>query len=279
MRIEDMLPGWRSDAFLHRFDAELIERDDALVVRTSACPDFYWGNFLLLPRAPRDEDLAHWLERFATEVAVGQPACAHVAIGINAAPAGEALPCWRSAGFEVDSLVLLQLGRGELRVAERPVNDEVLVRPVDLETEMDEVITLQCADIDGFEPQGYERHRRRQMMRLAAMERAGKARWFGLWQGRSLVAGCGLTWEGDIARFQHVETHPAWRRRGLCTRLIEAVSRHAFEQLGVSRLWMGADPDDVAIGIYRGLGYQPISSQWSLQRRAAVDRVAPGLPA
>lgn len=279
MLIEDLLPGWRSDAFLHRFDAELIEREDALVVRTPACPDFYWGNFLLLPCAPRDEDLVHWLDCFAAEVAAGQPACAHVAIGINAAPAGEALPSWRRAGFELDSLVLLQLGRGELRVAERPADDAALVRPVDFDTEMDEVIALQCADIDGFEPQGYERHRRRQMARMAAMEHAGKARWFGLWQGRSLVAGCGLIWEGDIARFQHVETHPAWRRRGLCTRLIEAVSRHAFEQERMSCLWMGADPDDVAIGIYLGLGYRPISRQWSLQRRAAVDRAAPGSPA
>ena len=41
MRVDEMLPGWRSDAFLHRFDATLVERDDVLVVRTPACPDFY----------------------------------------------------------------------------------------------------------------------------------------------------------------------------------------------------------------------------------------------
>ena len=272
MRVDEMLPGWRSDAFLHRFDATLVERDDVLVVRTPACPDFYWGNFLLLPRAPRDESLAHWLERFAAEVASGQPECRHVAIGINAAPAGEALPTWVAADFERHELTVLSLAARDLVAPLRPLPEGAVVKPVRLDAEMDELIALQCSDIDGFEPRGYERHRRRQMARFAAMAAAGRAQWFGLWRNDVLVAGCGLMREGDTGRFQQVETHPAWRRRGLCTGLVHAVSRWAFSSWGLTRLLMGADPHDVAIGIYRGLGYRPMSSQWSLQRRAPQDR-------
>jgi protein-disulfide isomerase len=35
-----------------------------------------------------------------------------------------------------------------------------------------------------------------------------------------------------------------------------------------------ADPHDVAITIYRALGYQPVGASWNLQRNAPQDRAA-----
>ena len=75
-------------------------------------------------------------------------------------------------------------------------------------------------------------------------------------------------------RIQRVETHPAWRRRGLCSALIHAVSNWGFAHWGLQKLYMCADPDDVAIGIYRGLGYRSVGADWHLQRRAPQDRSA-----
>jgi ribosomal protein S18 acetylase RimI-like enzyme len=68
------------------------------------------------------------------------------------------------------------------------------------------------------------------------------------------------------ARFQRVATHPAWRRRGLCTALIDAVSRFGFERWQAAEQIMVADPADVAIGIYRSLGFSEFEREWSFER-------------
>ena len=54
VRLADLRPGWRTDFILHRFGAEVIEREDCLVVRTPCNPTYYWGNCLHLPRLPTE---------------------------------------------------------------------------------------------------------------------------------------------------------------------------------------------------------------------------------
>lgn len=272
MRIADLQPGWRTDLILHRFDAQVIERADCLVVRTPACPTFYWGNCLLLPAAPSDADLPHWLARFEEEIGALQPASRHVALGINAPPADEPLPAWQEAGFDRFKTTVLQLEPGGLLPPARAPRGEVVVRPIDFDTELEAVLEQQAADIDGYEPQGHGLFRRQQMLRAAAMARAGVGQWFGAWCDGTLAADCGLMHDGPLGRFQHVETHPAWRRRGLCSALVHGVSQWGFAHWGLRQIVMGADPDDVAIGIYRSLGYRPVSADWGLQRRAPQDR-------
>jgi ribosomal protein S18 acetylase RimI-like enzyme len=274
--LDDLRPGWRSDFILHRHGAQVLERADCLVVRTPANPHFYWGNFLLLPQAPRDHELAHWMDRFDEEITRLQPASQHVALGVNAPPAGEALPTWLGAGFERIQSAVLELRPGQLRAPARAARGAVQVRPLDLAHELEAVVALQAADPHGFDLAHYTQHRRAQMQRYARMAEAGEALWFGVWCDGVLAADCGLmrtrTEPGALGRFQHVSTHPLWRRRGLCSALVQAVCRHGFEAWGVARLLMCADPDDVAIGIYESLGFARIDAEWGLQLRAPHDR-------
>lgn len=276
MRLQDLRPGWRSDFILHRHGAQVLERADCLVVRTPANPHFYWGNFLLLPQAPHDDALAHWMDRFDEEITRLQPASQHVALGINGPPGGEALPTWVDAGFELIQSAVLELRPGQLRPPARAARGEVQVRPLDLARELDAVVALQCADPHGFEPVNYAQHRHAQMQRYARMAELGEALWFGVWCDGVLAADCGLmrdgTQRGGLGRFQHVSTHPQWRRRGLCSTLVHAVCRHGFERWGLGQMLMCADPGDVAIGIYQGLGFVRIDGEWCLQLRAPHDR-------
>ncbi|MBA4178253.1 MAG: hypothetical protein C0505_17105 [Leptothrix sp. (in: Bacteria)] len=279
MTLDELRPGWRTDFILHREGALVLERDDCIAVRTPANPDFYWGNFLLLPRPPADGELAHWLARFDTEITALQPASGHVALGVNGPPHAAGLPAWEAAGFELIETAVIEQRPGELRPPPRPPLGEVLVRPLDLALETEAVIALQLADAHGFEPAGYERHRRAQMQRYAAMARRGTALWFGAWCDGVLAADCGLmrdgTAPGATGRFQHVSTHPAWRRRGLCSALVHEVTRFGFAQWRLANVVMCADPADVALAIYERLGYRRIDSEWALQRRALRDRADP----
>jgi RimJ/RimL family protein N-acetyltransferase len=268
LRLAELGAGWRSDFIVHRHDAVIVERDDCIVVRTPDNPTFYWGNFLLLPQAPRDDELAHWLSRFDDEIARLQPASRHRALGVNAPCASIALPSWQRAGFELQRSDVMQLHARRLRAPVRAARGEVAFRSADLPRETDAFVDLQCADTQGHSPAGYREFRRRKMAAVERMRRAGDAQWFGLWCDGVLAADCGLVRDGPLGRFQHVETHPAWRRRGLCTALVHAVSSWGFAQWGLETITMIADPDDVAIGIYRSLGYASAMQTLGLERRA-----------
>jgi len=275
-----LLPGWRSAFILHHFDGVVLQRDDCTVVRTPANPLYYWGNFLLLPVAPRDEDLAHWRARFDAEITALQPASQHVAIGINQQARPEHLPSWRADGFETIEDAVLRLEPGQLVPPSRPARGHIQFRALDLAREQEAVVALQCDDDHGLDADGFAEHRRRQMARYAAMAGRGQAAWFGVWCDGVLAADCGLMradsagGQPAMGRFQHVSTHPAWRRRGLCSALVHAVSAWGFRHWGLNELLMCADPHDLAIGIYESLGYRRTASEWRLQRLAPRDAAA-----
>lgn len=284
MRLDELPIGWRTEFILHRLDARIVEHDDAIAVCTDRNPTYYWGNFLLLPAAPDDAALGHWLARFQACVADGRPEVRHVAIGIAAARDGRRLPAWQAAGFAVDDTAVLALRRDEHLAAPRPVHAaRWQVRPIDWAGELAACIDLQCLDAGAYEPAGYRLFRQRQMARMAQLARQGCAEWFGLWcdgpQGPTLAAGCGLMRDaarpGAIGRFQHVGTHPQWRRRGLCSALVRSVSAWGFAQWQLAQAVLCADPHDVAIGIYRALGYRQVDASWQLQRNAPQDRPLP----
>jgi ribosomal protein S18 acetylase RimI-like enzyme len=275
MRLKDLRPGWRTDFIVHRYGAVVEEHPSHLVVRTPANPSFYWGNCLILPAAPSDEELPLWLDRFDQHITRGQPESDHVAIGVDAPWTGQPFAAWRAAGFTLQLSTMLRLQPGQLTPSPRPPRGPAHFRALDLATERDALLEVETRDAGEFEPEGYREFRRRQHDRYLDMQRDGLLRWFGLWCEGTLAATCGLIRErseaGVDGRFQFVTTHPGWRRRGLCTALIHAVSRFAFEQWRVGDVYMAADPEDVAIGIYRSLGYRDIDNGFGLQKNAPRD--------
>ena len=276
MRLADWRPGWRTDAIPHGFDGELIERDDCLVVRTPHNPTYYWGNCLIMRRLPGDGELAHWCERFDEEIARRQPASRHVAIGVDDEFRGEQRPAWEAAGFGLQVNVMLRLQEGELRAPVRAPRGAVRLRPLDLEHESEALIEVEMTDAGIFEPVGYRAYLQDQHRRWRAMQAAGLMLWFGLWCDGALAATCGLMRDrpepGADGRFQRVVTHRAFRRRGLASTMVHGVARHALAAWRCAAVYMAADPDDVAVGIYRSLGFRDLSTGIGLQRNAPADR-------
>ena len=279
MRLDELSLGWQTDLILHRLDARLGEHADCLAVCTDSNPSYYWGNCLVLPAAPADDDLAHWLARFHALVAAGRPGVQHVAIGIDAPRQSRVLPRWMAAGFHAEETTVLALQPGALRAPPRPARADWQLKLIDLGTESDALLNLQCLDSAPFEASGYREFRRRQLQRHAQLAQLGLGAWFGLWCNGTLAAQCGLMRQADrpgtLGRFQQVSTHPAWRRRGLCTALVHAVSEWGFSQWQLAQAVLCADPYAAAIGIYRSLGYQPVSELWQLQRYAPQDTATP----
>jgi ribosomal protein S18 acetylase RimI-like enzyme len=73
----------------------------------------------------------------------------------------------------------------------------------------------------------------------------------------------------DLARFQSVETDPDFRRLGLAGSLLHHVSEYGFRELRARTLVICADPDYVAIELYRAVGFAQTETAVQLERDPA----------
>ncbi len=70
--------------------------------------------------------------------------------------------------------------------------------------------------------------------------------------------GCRPFWDGQLARFQHVETRAEFRRRGIGGTLIHHMAREVLASFPNIALVVEADSeDDDASRVYESLGFMP----------------------
>lgn len=238
--------------------AEVTDRGDYLVVRSPDDPDFWWGNFLLLGAMPEPGSVGTWLARFAAEF----PLARHVALGVDTTGEHAVIPAgFPAAGLEPDRGTVLTAA--SLRPPPH-VSTEAEIRPLETDADWQQSVELDIRCFGPGEPGEYLKVRAAARRRLI---RAGRGAWFGAFIGGRLLAQLGLFDAGDgCARYQHVETDPAARRRGLAGTLVWHAGRYGREVLGAGTLVIVADPADAAIGVYRACGFTDLQSQLSFER-------------
>ena len=251
--------GYRTDLIFPRFEGEVLQRNGYIVIRTPSNPEYHWGNFLLFDRAPRDGDLPEWKRLFDEEIAGAIPT-KHFAFGWDDPEANQDQAAqFVAAGFELQYNVVL--AAEEVRRPKKH-NDDIEVRPLGSDDDWSQATATQIACREPQYPQeGYTQFKERQMQRYRAMSDAELGHWFGAFLDGRLVADLGIFRDGEVGRFQSVETHPDFRRRGICSTLVHIASQHAFEQMNIETLVMVADPADHAIGIYRSVGFRDQEKQ------------------
>jgi ribosomal protein S18 acetylase RimI-like enzyme len=252
--------GFRTDVALRVLEGgEVTDRGDYLVIRTPDNPDFWWGNFLLLARLPEPGrgQGQEWLARFAAEF----PAARHVALGVDTTEDAQTPKEFAAAGLKPDRATVLTTTQPKPPL--RP-NTEAEIRPLDSDDDWRQSVDLAVRCFDGGEP-GDFLERRAAARRRVTQKGAGV--WLGAFENGRLLAQLGLFDAGDgYARFQHVETEPAARRRGLAGTLVWTAGRYGHEALGTSTFVIVADPADAAIRIYRACGFTARQSQLSFDR-------------
>jgi GNAT superfamily N-acetyltransferase len=253
MKVQSL--GHRTDLIFPRFDGKIIDRGDYLVILTPSNPTYHWGNYLLFSRPPGQNDLSTWKTIFDEEIGARLKA-EHYAFGWDtvAGEQGEVQP-FLAEGFNLTETVVLTTAQ----VQPPPkVNHDASIRPIATDNEWEQATRNQitCRP-PGFGLAGYEVFKRAQMARYRRMTEAGLGAWFGAFLEERLVADLGVFTRGDLGRFQQVETHPDFRRRGICGTLVYRASRYALEQWAVNTLVMLADENYHAARIYESVGFQP----------------------
>ena len=255
--------GYRTDLIFQKFDGEVIDRGNYLVIRTPTNPTFYWGNFLLFSQPPQEGDLREWRDLFVMEIGT-PPETEHQVFGWDL-PDGEegVVQTFLQAGF--------RLSRGVVLTSSEPSypargTDLVRIRSLKTEADWEKAVENQVACREpAFEESGYREFRQRQMDRYRRMVAASLGDWFGAFVGQQLVADLGVFHDQGVGRFQHVETHPDFRRRGIAGTLIFEAGQQAKVKYDLHTLVIVAEQGSIPARLYQSLGFQPTEKQIGLE--------------
>jgi ribosomal protein S18 acetylase RimI-like enzyme len=254
--------GYRTDLMIRVLEGSKVsDHGDYLVVRSPASPAFWWGNFVLLAGPPSPRETAGWLSRFREEF----PAADHIALGIDATdPHAADHAGLIEAGLRIDRSTVLAAAS----VHEPPhPNHEVQYRPLTSDEDWQASLGLRLAADDRAEPAATRAFYEQRTADARRAADGGHGAWFGAFEDGQLAAQLGVFSDGSgLARYQNVETHPAWRRRGLAGTLVYQAGRYAIDRLGARTLIIVADPGAGAIRVYRSVGFTDVEAQIACQR-------------
>jgi ribosomal protein S18 acetylase RimI-like enzyme len=242
---------------------QVDDRGDYLAIRSPQNPAYWWGNFLLLSAPPHRGETRKWLDLFAAEF----PSAGHVALGIDVTEASAVKPAELVAAA-------LRMRRSTVMVAadvhEPPnPNQAATYRVLAGDDDWRQAAQLR-AELSKGEPGGERAFLQARIASERAMTEAGNGAWFGAFVDGRLLAQLGLITDGDgIARYQNVETHPEARRQGLAGTLVCRAGQHGLGD-GANTLVMVADPHDLAIRVYRSVGFADAESQIGFERPPAA---------
>jgi predicted GNAT family acetyltransferase len=116
-----------------------------------------------------------------------------------------------------------------------------------------------------FEEGEYREFQKKQMERFRNMSLSGHGDCYGAFIERKLVADLGLYHNEGVGRFQSVETHPDFRRRGIAGTIIAEASRKAKEKFNLHTLVIVADQDSSPARLYSSLGFELTEKQVGLE--------------
>jgi RimJ/RimL family protein N-acetyltransferase len=238
--------------------SEVEDHGDHIEVRTPDNPGYYWGNYLLLPRAPTADELPAWEETFVRTF----PRCRHRAYGVATTDGTrEDLAAFAADGMETIALTVMTATA--IHEPARPNRDATYRRLVS-DDDWSQQVDMWFTD--------EEEHDRDFVVAKVTAERSmteqGAGAWWGAFEGDRLLSSMGLfAASPGLARFQQVQTRPEARGRGLAGTLVHRVSRYGFEELGARTLVMVADPDYLATRIYRAVGFDGTETQLQAQRK------------
>jgi ribosomal protein S18 acetylase RimI-like enzyme len=250
---------WTTDIDVLPDDHRVIARDGFRVVSSPSNPQHYWGNLLLFDEPPDAGAGPRWEALFSAEFGAS-PEIRHVTFAWDRTDGelGAAESEFSARGYILERTVGLIAGAGEIRAHARE-NREVEVRMLDVTADADawdQVVEIQVASRDPVHSEDSHRaFSRRRQHDLRALFGAGRGGWYVALDGDRVVGSCGVVVTGGRGRYQIVDTAEAYRRRGICSRLLVAAAHDASARFGAERFVIAADPGYHALGLYESLGF------------------------
>jgi GNAT superfamily N-acetyltransferase len=254
--------GYKTDLIFPAFEGKIIDRGHYLVIKTPANPTFYFGNFLLFEDPPGEGDFVNWRDLFASEIG-NPPQVRHRAFGWDTTEDEHGvIQPFLDSGYHLEISIVLTARRDDLNQNSSPgFTIRRLVSEDDwLQSIENQVISREAL----FSEEGYRVYRQGQAERYRKMVAAGMGAWFGAFAGERLVGDLGIFCSGDLGRYQSVQTHHDFRRRGIAGALVFQAAQYAFANHDIDRLVIVAEANSPAQGLYQSIGFQLTENQMGI---------------
>ncbi|MCA9835327.1 MAG: GNAT family N-acetyltransferase [Trueperaceae bacterium] len=246
--------GYQTDLIFPGFEGEVTDCGSYIRVRTPQNPGFWWGNFLLFEGPPKAGDFERWTELFRKEI--GQPpATEHMVFAWDISQEKAVTHDFLEAGFKLEQSVVMT---AESVIKPANYNAQVQIRSLEKDEDFSELLELEIL-VDkefGFGGSDHRLFLKRKIDRYRKMIDAGLGKWFAAYLDGKMVSYMGLFWQGRLARYQNVGTHPDYRRQGIAGTLVHYVGNYGLENIGVDYLVMIADQNYFAKDIYASVGFR-----------------------
>jgi len=254
--------GRRTDFMFAKFSGSVTDRGSYTLIQTPNHPNHYWGNYIVFDHAPRKGSLKEWTRIFDSEFTYySEPHHYVFTWDVGRDEPGEYQE-FLDANYDFESSVVLSA-----KVLRPPLhlNPDIQIKKICSSQEWEEVIRLQtlCGD-PKFINSHYETYKRGQIQQYMEMSEAGMGSWFGAFLNGQLVGDLGIFHDGKLGRYQNVDTHPDFRRRGICGTLVYQAGLTALAEFGIGQLVMEADVHYHAARIYESVGFKPVEVNHSL---------------
>jgi GNAT superfamily N-acetyltransferase len=258
--------GIRSELMLRHFESEVEYKSEYVVIRTPQNPTYRWGNHLVFYQPPKAGDLELWkalarqelgeLEHFVFEWddITGERGAAQEFV---------------EAGFWLDETVVQTTQSVK---PPRSFNATCQCRAFRSDADWEQWLELGLANNaalpeDEKEGEGYRVFLERKAAEHRRMITAGWGQWFGAFVNGRLASTMGLFARDGLGRFQSVDTHPDFRRKGLAGTLLYHVAQWGFNEMKAKDLVILADQNYFAKDLYRSVGFEPterlVAVEWS----------------
>jgi GNAT superfamily N-acetyltransferase len=268
MKVQSL--GYRTDLIFPTFEGQITDRGDYLVIRTPSNPTFYWGNFLLFDHPPGESEFAKWREIFAKEIGT-PPEVKHQAFGWDTTEKDKGvIQPFLDRGYYLEHSAVLTAQRDWLTLKSTA---GVTIRPLVSNDDWDQSIEKQVICREPiFSEDGYRVFRQHQVQRYRDMVSGGLGAWFGAFSGDRLVADLGIFCTEELARYQSVQTHPDFRKRGIAGALVYNAALYALDHFNVEILVIVAEVDSPAERLYKSIGFQFTEFQMGISKS---DEIGP----
>ena len=259
MRLKSL--GLETDLLYPRHFGKVFRRDECIVVKTPSRPNYFWGNYFIMPHAPKCGDFAKWRSWYDQEFDSAQQGFMTFAID-SSVDDTNGLSDFTAAGFTAKAQSVLTASN----VSPPPKrNADATVREIKTEADWSQVADVHISDEWYLNPESQLDFVNQNIQDLRELSNAGLGRRFGAFLGEKLVADLGIYTSNHLGRFNEVTTHRQFRRQGLCGTLVYETALIAFQEMGVSTLVMVADENYHAAAIYESVGFNPTYRQTMLE--------------
>ncbi|HEY1811195.1 MAG TPA: GNAT family N-acetyltransferase [Kofleriaceae bacterium] len=230
---------------------KVIDRGDYIVVETPDDPGYYYGNLLVLPAPPQVGEVTYWTRRFADELGKN-PAIKHVTFWWDGTTGDAGASAELSAAdFTLEPSLVMVATSDELV---RRASNEPAAWPIRaLSPDETPAIAEVAYAVGDRHDETYRAFYERRAARHRDFIVRGLAKFWGAFDGAQLVASLGLVELGALARFQDVQTLPAYRARGLASALLAAAAAHAVPH---AKLVIMPTPGGASERVYSRAGFR-----------------------